>query len=376
MPSAGTDDPRGGADDPTGPAGDRRDPEVTVVVVSYFSADTLPACLTSVLDQRGVVPEVIVVDNAEVDGKTETEQLCREYGRVRYVDNDDNVGFGSAVNLGFERAETDLLATVNPDAEIGPDCLARLADPLLEGDAAFTVPKVRKPNERDRIRTCGLWNHFTGVSFRQGNGLPAGDPRWTRGQEVGLEGSVFATTAEAWELTGGFDDELFMYKDDVTVSWACSMLGLSVRLVPGARAWHDDSLELDGWKFHNVERGRMLLLAKYFPPSALLLVPSLLLAELLTWVMAATVGPGALAGKLRAYAALVSEDGRSIRSEHRDFQRRFPERIDDLHAEIPWSELANTGIVPDSSVLRGAGAAVNLVFRLNLWLYLAVVERK
>lgn len=358
-----------------GPAGRTGEPRVTVVVVSYHSAETLPACLDSVLGQAGVAPEVIVIDNAETEDETETERLCREYDRVRYVDNDRNVGFGSAINRGFDLAGTDLLATVNPDAELGEACLTRLVDPLLDGEAAFTVPKVRKPEERDRIRTCGLWNHFTGISFRQGNGLSAEDPRWAREQDVGLEGSVFVTTADAWERTGGFDDELFMYKDDVMVSWAASFLDLPVRLVPGARAWHDDSLDLDGWKLHNVERGRMLLLAKYAPPSALLLLPSLLIAELLTWVMAATVGIGGLRGKLRAYAALVSEDGRAIRSEHRDLQRRFPDRIDELHADVPWTELERTGIVPESSVLRAAGAVLNLVFRCNLWLYSAVAGR-
>lgn len=375
----------GARDQPTTkPAEPTEPPSITVAVVSYFSADPLAACLDSIVSQRGVDPRVVVVDNGVPESaasETETERICRAYEAVEYLESDANVGYGAAVNRAFAHGDTEYLVAINPDATFGEGSLRRLLDPLATAHAdegarpAFTAPKILLADDPDRISTCGLVNHVTGISFNQAADLPANHPNWVVERDLeSLSGCAFATTAAAWNRVGGFDDEMFLYKDDVNLSWACACLGERIRFVPDAHVYHDYERGLDGFKLFHVERSRLLLLAKYFPRSAVLLAPSLVLAELLTWVMAGTLGLEGLRGKLGAYRALFDGSARSIRRGNESFREQFPDALEHLHAGLPWRTLRRTGIVPDSSVVSGAGLVLNVLFRVNVALYRSVLR--
>jgi len=372
--------------DPADPESEDSAPTVTVVVVSYFSGDSLRACLDSVLAQNGVDARVVVVDNGapearangdlEPDEPSETARICADDDAVEYVESDENDGFGAGINRGFASADTDFLVALNPDATARPGALRRLVDAVDEFDAAVAAPKIVLADDPGRISTVGLVNHVTGVSFNQAAGLPSDHPEWSRGRDLdGLSGCAFATTASAWRRLGGFDEELFLYKDDVDLSWACQLFGERIRYVPEAVVEHDYERDLDGFKLGHIERNRYLVLAKYLPASAALaLLPSLLLAELLTWAMAATLGADGLRAKLRAYAVLASGDARAMRWRGARFREQFPERVDGFVTAIPWSELRRTGVVPDSPLVEGVGVVVDFVFRANVALYRAVAS--
>jgi hypothetical protein len=170
---------------------------------------------------------------------------------------------------------------------------------------------------------------------------------------------------------------MFLYKDDVDLSWACQLLGERIRYVPDAVVAHDYERNLAGFKFEHIERNRLLVLAKYLPASAVvLLLPSLILTELLTWAMAATLGVEGLRVKLRSYAVLGSGDARNIRWRGARFREHFPERVGALDITVPWADLRRTAVVPDSPVVEGVGAVVNLVYRANVSLYRAVVSAR
>jgi len=376
--------------------GARANPPVTVVVVSYFSGDSLRDCLDSVVTQSGVDARAVVVDNGApearasgdlaTDADSETAEICAEYESVEYIESEANDGFGAGINRGFEAAETDYLAALNPDATFGEGALRRLVD-ALDGDgdgaedtagagASFAAPKIVLADDPDRISTVGLHNHVTGISFNQAADLPSDTPVWSTGRDLGsLSGCAFATTASAWRRVGGFDEELFLYKDDVDLSWACQLLGERIRYVPDAAVTHDYERGLDGFKLGHIERNRYLVLAKYLPASAaVLLLPSLILTELLTWAMAATLGVEGLRAKVGSYAVLGSGDARNIRWRGARFREHFPEKIGELDGTVPWADLRRTAVVPDSSLVEGVGALVNLVYRANVSLYRAIVS--
>ena len=375
--------------------GAESNPAVTVVVVSYFSGDSLRDCLDSVVTQSGVDARAVVVDNGApearasgdlaADADSETAEICAEDERVEYVESDVNDGFGAGINRGFEAVETDYLAALNPDATFAEGALRRLVD-ALDADAdsgndtapSFTAPKIVLAEDPDRISTVGLHNHVTGISFNQAADLPSDTPVWSAGRDLGgLSGCAFATTASAWRRVGGFDPEMFLYKDDVDLSWACQLLGERIRYVPDAVVAHDYERNLAGFKFEHIERNRLLVLAKYLPASAVvLLLPSLILTELLTWAMAATLGVEGLRVKLRSYAVLGSGDARNIRWRGARFREHFPERVGALDITVPWADLRRTAVVPDSPVVEGVGAVVNLVYRANVSLYRAVVSAR
>jgi len=71
--------------------------DVSVIIVAYNSADCISACVDSVLAQKGVSAEVILVDNASTD-----DTLARLKNLpCRVISSPENLGFGRWKHLGF-----------------------------------------------------------------------------------------------------------------------------------------------------------------------------------------------------------------------------------------------------------------------------------
>ena len=102
---------------------------LSVLVVTYGSADEIAACLDALLAQQvdgGL--EVIVVDNASTDG---TAQVLGEYAeRVRVVLSDTNLGYAEANNRALLLSSAPVIALVNPDCVVAEGALQELVTHL------------------------------------------------------------------------------------------------------------------------------------------------------------------------------------------------------------------------------------------------------
>jgi GT2 family glycosyltransferase/glycosyltransferase involved in cell wall biosynthesis len=92
-------------------------PKVSIVVVSYNNLEMSRQCLESIYD-RTTWPnfEVIVVDNASIDGTPEFLKASEKtYSRLSVILNDSNVGFAAANNRALEKASGDYVVLLNND---------------------------------------------------------------------------------------------------------------------------------------------------------------------------------------------------------------------------------------------------------------------
>ncbi|MDY7106584.1 MAG: glycosyltransferase family 2 protein [Actinomycetota bacterium] len=224
--------------------------DVSVVIVSYRSADVLEPCLRSVCAaMAGLDGEIIVVDNASPD---DSRAVAAAMPGVRVLGLDDNLGFGPAVNRGAAASAGRHLVLVNPDAEIGPDALVELIRFADEHPAhGIYGGRARTPDGSADPRSCfGLpspWSMFcfaTGLSsaFRRS---PVFDPtslgRWPRDtvREVGaVSGCLLLAPRRAWDELGGFDEDYFLYGEDIDLGARAWEAGLRPVVVPGAEVVH------------------------------------------------------------------------------------------------------------------------------------------
>jgi GT2 family glycosyltransferase len=89
------------------------EPTVCISIVTFNSSRYIRRCLESVLRQRGVELDVVVVDNASAD---QTREILAEFaGRIRLIVNPRNVGFAAAQNQGIRASRADWVLTLNPD---------------------------------------------------------------------------------------------------------------------------------------------------------------------------------------------------------------------------------------------------------------------
>jgi GT2 family glycosyltransferase len=284
----------------------------SVVVVAYNSGPGLAECVAS-LSQTEPEVEIVVVDNASTDGAV--ERVAAEFPCVRVVRRRENGGFGAGNNTGAAAAKGDFLAFINPDAVVTAGWLDALVAPLAaDSSLGLVTPKVLLRADPERINVAGLNVHLSGIATCRGLRAPR-EALDEPAEVASVSGSAFATRREVFERVGGFDEDLFLYFEDVDLSARVWLAGYRCLYVPQAVVLHDyDRVKVDARKAFRVELGRYLLLLKAFEWRTLLaLVPTLMLAELVTcgWLLARN--PGGLWQKLAAWRWLLANRARIVR---------------------------------------------------------------
>ena len=92
-------------------------PELSVVLVNYNDRAHLPACLASLQKAvSGLSAEVILVDNQSSDGGPELARSSFPW--VRLIENDQNVGYPRANNIGFRQSRGEYVLFLNTDTVV------------------------------------------------------------------------------------------------------------------------------------------------------------------------------------------------------------------------------------------------------------------
>jgi N-acetylglucosaminyl-diphospho-decaprenol L-rhamnosyltransferase len=225
--------------------------EVSAVVVSYNSTADLPDCLRS-LRSEGVA-DVVVVDNDSSDGSVEVAHAVDPEAKV--VQTGANLGFGTAANRGVAMATGDHLLILNPDTVVEPGTVKALSEaldrdpglaavgPRLENVDGSLYPSVRR--FPDLMVAFG--HAFLGLVWPRNpatrryrmldwdHDQPSASVDWVSGACVLVRRSAF-------DMVGGFDEEYFMYVEDVDLCWRLGQAGWRIGYEPAGRVVHHRSL--------------------------------------------------------------------------------------------------------------------------------------
>ena len=305
--------------------GDAAEVRASVVVVAYNGRAYLESCLGSLRAAGGGV-EVIVIDNASLDGSA--DYVEDSFPWVRVVRLDRNRGYGHGCNVGARLATGEYLAFLNQDAVVEPGWLEALIAALEANPrAGLVTPKVLLLDHPDRINTAGNDVHLTGLTLCRGAGLPASamnDPA-----AVGaVSGAAFCMRRGLFNELGGFDRSLFMYMEDTDLSLRARLAGYGCLYVPQSVVYHDYALRFGPQKVFYQERSRYAMLLKSLRWRTLLaLLPALLLGEAVTWGFVLVRARRHLGNKVRAYS-WVARHWSELLARRRRVQekRRCPDR--------------------------------------------------
>ena len=319
--------------------------KISAIVVNWNGKEVLSGCLKSLLNQDYEDVEILVVDNGSEDGSQAL--VKKEFPSVKLVENEANLGFGPAVNKGFEKAEGDCFIFLNNDLALQPDCLRQLAK-LLDSDPTVgaAIPKIlyysssekNVPKEPARINSYGVLINYTGIAcpnlidqFDQPD-LPLTESAC---------GGIFMLPREVYEKVGGFDDDLFLYHEDHDLSWRIRMMGWKLIVVPDSVCYHHYNFNKGVLKFYRSEKNRLHILLKNFECKTLCLItPAIVLVEISQIVHALFHGWFFL--KLKSYWEIAAQ---SIKISRKRRQIQFTRKVTDkeivrLHQDI----IAVTGL--------------------------------
>lgn len=199
---------------------------ITAIVVSYDSAEVLPACLDALAGES--VP-AIVVDNASGD---DSRAIAAKRG-ARVIANARNEGYGRANNLGVAAADTPYVLIVNPDLELKPGATAALLEAAERyPDAGMLAPRIVEPSGRVFLQPRSLLS--PGHLNRSGTmAVPGGDACLPF-----LSGACLLVRRELFLALGGFDPAIFLFYEDDDLCRRMRDAGHALVHVHGAEARH------------------------------------------------------------------------------------------------------------------------------------------
>src|SRR5436190_4195706 len=117
--------------------------DITVVIVEYHSADQIGRALAALRPaMAGLSWNVVIVSNSQYD-EPERSAMRRRFADVEWIFNDENVGFGRAVNQAIAHSASSFLLLLNPDAQILAGRVSELVEFLRRRpDVAAAGPRL------------------------------------------------------------------------------------------------------------------------------------------------------------------------------------------------------------------------------------------
>ncbi len=261
----------------------------SIIIVAYNSCDFIPACLKSVRDAcEGIDSQIIVLDNGSVEPIL--PEIKDFFPEVEWLDSKENLGFGKGCNLAEKQATKPYLFFINPDTIISKDSFREMLKFMDEHPEAGTVG-CRILNEDGTLqwacrrsfptpisaisKTIGLAALFPKSKVLASYNMTYADPDEMIEVDA-VSGSFFCIRRDVYEKLNGFDEDFFMYGEDLDLCFRTKEMGLKNYYTPVTNILHfkGQSCRTRRWKSYLDFYKAMLIFVKkhkglYFVPNFL-----------------------------------------------------------------------------------------------------------
>lgn len=218
-----------------------------MVIVNWNSGDQLMSCLSSLFEYgRETIKTIIVVDNGSIDGSADAASV---FEAVTVVRSQLNLGFAAACNLGARQTGSRYLLFLNPDALVFRDTLTRAVAFMDDySNSRVGICGVQLIGDGGAItRSCARFPGALAFALSP-LGLDRLFPRlgvlmkdWEHDETRDVDhviGAFYLVRREVFELLDGFDENFFLYFEDLDFSLRARQLGWKCIYLAGVQAFH------------------------------------------------------------------------------------------------------------------------------------------
>jgi len=195
--------------------------------VSYNSDKWTNNCLQSIKDSQYCLDNIsifIVDNNSDEKSKKFLDIVSNKYvnyfNKLEIIKQSENLGFGRANNIGFEYGDSEYVFFLNIDTEIHTETFNKLEEDIKNSGEEVAIWELRQfpyehPKNYDPLTRYTNWS----------------------------SGAAFVIKRNIFKAVNGFDKNIFMYAEDVDLSWRLRLLGYKLKYVPEAIVYHYSYVE-------------------------------------------------------------------------------------------------------------------------------------
>ena len=214
-------------------------PKVFIIVLNYNGKEVLKTCLLSLLEVEYPNLEVVLVDNNSSDGSF--EEARRDFSRMNFIKNEENIGFAAGNNVGIKFAldrGADYVLLLNQDTKVFPDFLSKLVTAAEEDKTIGIVnPLVFGMTEKE------IWFSGGKISWLKMKAYHDHDERSGGFYETEfLSGCSILMKKEVFAKIGLWDEDFFLYWEDADFSLRARKAGFRIGIVPESHIFHFEKI--------------------------------------------------------------------------------------------------------------------------------------
>lgn len=192
-----------------------------IIVVTYNSERWLKECIESIESQKNFDLSKVNIFFIDNKSKDNTVKKLKEYkeksklGSFNIIENSKNSGFGQANNLGFIKGKSEYVFFLNHDTKLEENSLENMQKEIINSSQEFAIWEFRqKPYEHPK--------YYNPID---------GETSWA-------SGACFVIKRDVFEKVEGFDKKIFMYAEDVDLSWKVRLEGYKIKYMQSASLTH------------------------------------------------------------------------------------------------------------------------------------------
>lgn len=250
--------------------------DLSIVIVSYNTKQVTEDCVESInrsLINTKIKYEIIVVDNNSLDGSAEALQKIAQNkaNKLSYFQTGSNLGFGKGNNFGVKKANGKYILFLNSDTIILNRSIEKLYDFYVKNEKQihFLGPKLLNADLTPQTSAC----RFFSLPVVFAALLLKGD-YWnlTRSspdkfcQVDWVTGACILTTKKHFQQLGGFDENIFMYMEEVDLLYRAKKINLNTFYYPESQIIHLGSASSNGrtYPILQVYKGFLFFYKKHY----------------------------------------------------------------------------------------------------------------
>lgn len=216
--------------------------KLSIVLVNYNFGDFLKECLRYIYEVKDKLNlDVWVVDNASVDDSI--LQAKKLFPNINYIENKDNLGFGAANNQVLRKVTNEFILILNPDTKLNKNTLPYMVQFIKDHPdvGAATCQGLKSDGKLDWAYHRGFPTPWASLRYFLGDDslyhLTGQDMK--KAHEVdAISGSFFMTRRSVLEKVGLFDEDYWMYAEDIDLCFRIKQAGFKVMYVPEVSVTH------------------------------------------------------------------------------------------------------------------------------------------